>query len=83
MNIPVACLFVFWGTPPKSVAILTQVRMAQDSTRVALGHTRIVTTHGELREVTIEDAAYTDRPVGELLWIRVRVRHWIFDDDLS
>jgi len=153
--------------------------MAQDSTRVALGHTRIVTTHGELREVTIEDVvpveapwfttrvelsgrsadgllnyywqtvclgaavghitsggcalsawdplpafdhngvpvvlcyddlavlacvstsswrtvgellkeaaqvtgtAYIDRPVGELLWVHVRVRHWIFDDDLS
>jgi len=62
---------VFSGGPPKSVAILTQVRMAQDSTRVALGHTRFVTTHGELREVTIEDADYTDRPVGELLWTHV------------
>jgi len=36
--------------------------MAQDSTRVVRGHTRIVITDGELREVTIEDAVPVEAP---------------------
>jgi len=35
--------------------------MARDSTRVVRGHTRIVITDGELREVTTEDAVPVKR----------------------
>jgi len=36
--------------------------MAQDSTRVVRGHTRIVIIDGGLREVTIEDAVPAEAP---------------------
>jgi len=45
--------------------------MVQDATRVVRGHTRIVTTDGELREVTFEDAV-----PGEAPWFTTRVVHF-------